>query len=199
MRLLFVRHGESEANALPITQGQLDTPLSDRGIGQASLIAARLRDERIDCVYVSDLDRAVQTARMIVEHHPGVSLVRSSLLRERSAGVFEGRPNEEFKREYEKFSFGKFRPYRGESFEDLQRRAVEFYQGLLDMHLGQTVLLVGHGGFFTSLLLYLMNRPIELDAFREARPPNCALTVLEIDDDRNHKITLLNCVKHLDA
>lgn len=199
MRLLFVRHGESEANARPITQGQLDTPLSERGREQASLIAARLMDERIDCVYVSDLDRAVQTARIILQHHPQVSPVRSSLLRERSAGVFEGRPKEEFRREYEKFSFGKFRPAKGESFEDLQRRAVEFYRGLLDKHLGQTVLLVGHGGFFTSLLLYLMDRPIELESFRNTRPPNCALTVLEVDADKNYRIALLNCVKHLDA
>ena len=46
VRLLLVRHGESEWNAIGRLQGQADPPLSELGRHQAAHMAARLVDER---------------------------------------------------------------------------------------------------------------------------------------------------------
>ena len=45
MRLLLVRHGESEANARGLLQGQAEYALTERGVEQARLVGARLARE----------------------------------------------------------------------------------------------------------------------------------------------------------
>src|SRR5260370_31707840 len=60
-RLLLVRHGESTWNAERRIQGQLDPPLSDRGVAQAQEVAERFAGHRLEALYSSDLRRAWQT------------------------------------------------------------------------------------------------------------------------------------------
>ena len=63
MRLILVRHGETNENKNKVVQGFLNTTLSKIGIQQAKKVANRLKDEKIDFAYSSDLDRAKQTAK----------------------------------------------------------------------------------------------------------------------------------------
>jgi broad specificity phosphatase PhoE len=79
VRLLLIRHAESEGNAENRFQGQRDYPLSPRGLEQALLLATRLNDRHLDHIYASPLTRASHTARitaelkgMTVEPLPGV-------------------------------------------------------------------------------------------------------------------------------
>ena len=67
MRLLLIRHAESEGNAENRFQGQRDYPLSTRGVEQALRLALRLKDRHIDHVYASPLSRADHTARIVAE------------------------------------------------------------------------------------------------------------------------------------
>ncbi len=67
MRLLLIRHAESEGNAENRFQGQRDFPLSVRGVEQALRLAARLKDRHIDHIYASPLSRADHTARIVAE------------------------------------------------------------------------------------------------------------------------------------
>ena len=62
MRLLLVRHGETDWNAAGRIQGCTDTPLNARGRAQALALAGRLRDERPQRLYTSPLRRARETA-----------------------------------------------------------------------------------------------------------------------------------------
>ena len=66
MKLIIVRHAESEANSKGISQGYKneweDTPLSGKGEQQAKKVAQRLKSEEISLIYSSDLKRAKQTA-----------------------------------------------------------------------------------------------------------------------------------------
>src|SRR5262252_9580356 len=64
-RLLLVRHGESTWNAARRIQGQLDPPLSDRGMTQAQEVAERFGGHRLEGLYSSDLARTWQTAEQI--------------------------------------------------------------------------------------------------------------------------------------
>ncbi|KAJ1498012.1 hypothetical protein HMI56_005256, partial [Coelomomyces lativittatus] len=71
LKLILVRHAESTINALRprIVQGQSDPPLTELGKKQAYFLAHRLSKLNINCIYTSDLQRAVDTAKMIAEHH----------------------------------------------------------------------------------------------------------------------------------
>ena len=67
MRLILVRHGESEGNAAGVLQGRLDYGLSERGAQQTRLTAERLASHGADRVLSSPLRRASTTAALIAE------------------------------------------------------------------------------------------------------------------------------------
>jgi broad specificity phosphatase PhoE len=65
MRLIFIRHGETEWNASLRYQGHMNIPLNERGRSQARAAAARLASYRPAALYASDLARAAETAEII--------------------------------------------------------------------------------------------------------------------------------------
>jgi broad specificity phosphatase PhoE len=92
MRIYIVRHAETEFNVLGINQGHRDSPISETGKWQIRMIAERLKDEKIDACYSSDLLRAVKTAEVIMGMHPGKKVMLSKEIREGNIGVFSGKP-----------------------------------------------------------------------------------------------------------
>src|SRR3712207_672560 len=87
--LLLIRHGETDWNAEKRLQGHLDIPLNATGLRQADALGKALRDEAIDAVISSDLQRAVRTAEPIARSH-GISIRIETSLRERCYGALEG-------------------------------------------------------------------------------------------------------------
>ena len=66
MELICVRHGRTAWNAHKRFQGHTDVPLDDEGRAQATALEALLRDVRIDVAVASDLERATETARLVL-------------------------------------------------------------------------------------------------------------------------------------
>src|SRR6266540_691435 len=92
-RLLLVRHGESTWNADRRIQGQLDPPLSERGMLQAREMGERLVGHRFEGFYCSDLVRARQTAELIASA-VGMEPSPEPGLREIALGAWEGMTRE---------------------------------------------------------------------------------------------------------
>ena len=69
-RLLLVRHGETVDNVNKIMQGQTPGRLTLLGMEQARELGRQLRSEHIDVFLSSDLARAVETLRIIMEERP---------------------------------------------------------------------------------------------------------------------------------
>lgn len=102
--LIFIRHGETNANATGLLLGRHDAPLNDRGHAQARAVAnAVINPERfgvINNVITSPLLRAHQTAEMIAEqvqtHHQGATDAPTLSIDERfielDYGVYDGQP-----------------------------------------------------------------------------------------------------------
>jgi broad specificity phosphatase PhoE len=63
--ILFVRHGETDANRRRLALGRADPELTERGVGQAEALARRLASERVESVRSSPLQRARATAAPI--------------------------------------------------------------------------------------------------------------------------------------
>lgn len=94
LRVLLVRHGETDENVAGIIQGQLDTPLNSFGRLQAATTARHLSNVRLDRVITSPLQRARDTAQAILEQQPESSQLRleqDDRLKERAFGVLEGK------------------------------------------------------------------------------------------------------------
>ncbi|KAF0029967.1 hypothetical protein F2P81_019072 [Scophthalmus maximus] len=99
--LTLIRHGETQYNRDKLLQGQgVDTLLSETGARQGEAVGRYLADVTFNRVYASNLQRAVQTAEIILRsntHCSGMEMVLEPLLRERGFGVAEGRPKEDLK------------------------------------------------------------------------------------------------------
>ena len=66
MKLYIVRHGITEWNALQKVQGSVDIPLAEEGIRLARLTGEALKDVHFDLCFSSPLQRAKQTAELIL-------------------------------------------------------------------------------------------------------------------------------------
>jgi broad specificity phosphatase PhoE len=154
-RLLLVRHGESTWNATGRWQGWADPPLSDLGRAQAE--AAAPAAAPVDAVVSSDLQRARETATIIVaaleldgEVHvePG--------LRERDVGDFTGLTRAEIEERWPgvlaqgNASIARD-PRFGETVEALAERVDAALRSLASTYAGQRVVVVTHGGVVRNL------------------------------------------------
>ncbi|XP_051974131.1 fructose-2,6-bisphosphatase TIGAR B-like [Xyrauchen texanus] len=142
--LTIVRHGETQYNRDRLLQGQgIDTPLSDTGHQQAAVAGHYLRDLHFTNVFASNLQRAVQTAEIILRnnlHSSATEMVLDPLLRERGFGVAEGRPKEDLKNMANAAGQAcrDYTPPGGETLEQVKTRFKKFlkslYQRMLDDH-----------------------------------------------------------------
>jgi probable phosphoglycerate mutase len=100
LRLLLVRHGETEWNRVSRFQGGIDVPLNDNGRRQAQQAAEFLKDVPIDFAISSPMLRPKETAEIILQSHPSVELELQETLKEINHGLWEGKLESEIKQEY---------------------------------------------------------------------------------------------------
>ncbi len=74
IRIILIRHGETEWNRLHRFQGRSDIPLNPKGNDQAFALALALKNETITAIYSSPLKRALETASNIGRFHPSTPL-----------------------------------------------------------------------------------------------------------------------------
>ena len=87
MKLYLVRHGQTDWNLRRIAQGQTDIPLNATGIEQAEALRDKLQNYQFDICYASPLQRATQTAKIVVNDR--CSIIFDNNLKERSFGKLE--------------------------------------------------------------------------------------------------------------
>lgn len=97
-RLLLVRHGQSEWNALGRWQGQADPTLTDFGRQQAFHAADRVG--AVDVIVSSPLLRAMETAQIISGRIGVGPVVVEPDLMERHAGEWQGLTRAEIEQQY---------------------------------------------------------------------------------------------------
>lgn len=163
MRLLAVRHGESESNRDRLVLGRsLDVPLTETGLGQVRQAAEELAGliEGDLALLSSDALRALQTAGVIGERL-GVPVEATELLREQYLGEMEGRPISELRalptpdgHDITEIAWGG-----GESIADVHARLRELVAWLAARtDLPATVVLVSHGDALCVLQAVLAGR-----------------------------------------
>jgi probable phosphoglycerate mutase len=143
-RILLVRHGQSEWNAVGRWQGQADSPLSDQGRLQAREAARAVG--AVDAVWASDLQRAVETATIIAEEIGVGPVVVDPALRERDAGEFSGLTRPEIEERFPGYLAAHRRPPSWEPDDHLLARALGALHRIAGEVPGGDVLVVTHGG-----------------------------------------------------
>lgn len=88
MKAYFVRHGKTNYNELRLCNADptVDVHLTAKGIEQAEHIRDRLKGIELDVIYVSNLPRTHETAKIINEYH-NVQFIEDIRLTDRLTGM----------------------------------------------------------------------------------------------------------------
>jgi broad specificity phosphatase PhoE len=101
MKLILVRHGETDLTREARLQGSTDLPLNQVGMTQARVLTEALRQGSIDFLVSSPLLRAAETAQIIAFAAPAHPALRiEPLIKEVGLGAWEGLTLDEVRRKY---------------------------------------------------------------------------------------------------
>jgi len=195
MRLILVRHGETEGNVMKINEGQKEGILTDKGRLQAIALGKRLSEQKIDVIFVSDLKRCVQTAEHIIIHHPNTPIFYEPLLRERNLGILEGSKRGEVIRQAQKVGLDiiEHKPQGGESILDVKERVKTFFNMLKNEYSDKTILIISHGQFIANMILYALG--LDDTHYESYKQKNTAVSMITFKDKPVLEVT--NCILHL--
>ena len=172
MKLIYVRHGETDWNTLKKLQGWTDIPLNEKGREQARKTCDLLKEYTFDRIVCSPLLRAKQTAEIINEERQ-VPLIVDERIRERGFGTLEGSPFTQadfaqwWKSNFDCSTVGM------EPMSVLFARVAALIDELQEKYPEETVLLVSHGGAFVAVDGYFNGYPQDGEEMRFL--PNCTV------------------------
>lgn len=173
LKLYIVRHGETEWNVIKRFQGQLNTPLTEKGIKKLKETGKKLENVLFDEVYTSELGRTVASAEIILNENNGyknnkLELQKLAELNEVYFGVWQGLTYEEVFLKYPEEGnnyFYNVKNYKAENveaekLEDALERFLKGINKILDSHESGNILVVTHGTVFEMFMNYVANNSI---------------------------------------
>lgn len=194
-KLIIVRHGESEWNALGKWTGTTDVHLSPKGVHESELMGECLNDLKLDQVYVSQQIRTSETLEGILKGSstPDVPVAIAGEINERDYGVYTGKNKWQVQKEIGDDAFQALRrgwnyPIdKGETMRDVYDRVVPFYQlTILPQVLDdKNVMIVAHGNSIRSLVKYLES--ISDEEISKVEMIFGTALIYEVDDDGRMK------------
>jgi probable phosphoglycerate mutase len=193
MRLIFTRHGESQANIQKIISNRdLPHQLTPLGISQSTALAETLQQAwQVVKIYASPIPWAFETGGILAEKL-GIPMTVTPALREFDCGRMEGRGDEDAWRTLRGVirAWDQDRNYDrriepdGESFNDMRARFLPFTQDIIEEnhHLPGDIVLVSHGGLLHHMLPLVLSN-LDRGFTRQHPLGNCQLVVVEHQDE----------------
>ena len=173
LKLYIVRHGETEWNVIKRFQGQLNTPLTEKGMEKLRETGKKLENVLFDEVYTSELGRTVASAEIILNENRGyrnkkLELKKLAELNEVYFGVWQGLTYEEVLLKYPEEGNNYFydvKNYKAENVEaenlkDALERFLKGINKILNIHKSGNILVVTHGTVFEMFMNYVANDSI---------------------------------------
>jgi len=165
--LYFIRHGETISNKQKIRQGvQINDYLDTQGILQIQKISKIITALDLDILFTSYLLRSEETAALINKSlKEPVPVYHDFRLRERDFGSLSGKSQEEWDKilpnnhELEAMQSYDYRPFGGESVEDVRQRSVSAILDIISNHDRQNVGIITHNGVIRLLLFHFPDIP----------------------------------------
>ncbi|NXY94877.1 histidine phosphatase family protein [Streptomyces sp. BR123] len=156
--IVFETHSLTEDNERGIATGLLPGRLSAAGRRLAAELGGRRRDDGLAAVFVSDLHRAVETARIAFTGSP-LPVHRDPRLRECDYGTLNGRPVADLAGRRSRHIDTPFPG--GQSYRQVIDSTADFLRDLAAARNGQRVLLISHSANKWALDCLLRGASIE--------------------------------------
>jgi len=167
MHLYFIRHGQSYVNLEEWAEGNVDAGLTDLGKRQAAALARWIPSHvpKIDALYASTMARARETATAVSEAY-NAAILFDDRLREIGNNRYDHTPwpNENLPKVYADY-WGTSRPFSpvvhaedlGETYMHFRTRVGLFVEFVANLHRGQTLIVVCHGGVVEAVFDHIFN------------------------------------------
>ena len=166
-KLVLVRHGQSEWNAKNLFTGWKDPKLTDLGIQEAIKAGDLLetRNLKFDLMFTSDLFRAQETGRLILEqmNHADIQVIKDQSLNERNYGDLAGLNKDEAREKWGEEQVHIWRrsfdvpPPGGESLKNTAERVLPYFESKImpKVKEGLNILIAAHGNSLRALVMEL--------------------------------------------
>ena len=167
--LVLVRHGQSEWNKKNLFTGWKDPELTDLGVEEAIQAGNVLKEKEInfDVMFTSDLLRAQETGRLILEqmNQSEISIIKDQRLNERNYGDLAGLNKDDAREKWGAEQVHIWRrafdvpPPGGESLKDTAERVLPYFELEIIPKIkeGLNVLVAAHGNSLRALVMELEN------------------------------------------
>jgi len=198
-QILLVRHAVNDF----VKTGKLAgwTPgvhLNDDGKAQAEALGKRLADVPIKALYASPLERTMETAEAILQHHPALAIVQSVEIGEVRYGDWEGM---EIKALVQRKMWHVVQEYpsrayfpNGETMRDVQIRAVNEIERIAAAHPRDLVVIVSHADLIKMALAHFLG--MHLDNFQRIVVSPASISSLILGYGRPY-VGTINDVAHV--
>ncbi len=199
MKLILIRHGESEGNAAGVVQGHLDFGLTALGRAQADATAVYLRGTKVDRLVSSPLRRAFETASLIAGSL-GLEVEGDARLMEYDMGAASGLTGPQIRERFPdvvaQWQKGLHPRFPGEEGRDVfSARIATLLQEFVAA--GKDVVAVAHGGVVGAFCRGVLGMdPLRRGVFETA---NCGITEIAIDRQGRPVLQRVNDTCHLGA
>lgn len=165
MKLLIIRHGESEADILDVHEGRADFALTERGHCQAEAMSEYVcQNYQLTKIYHSTLRRAKQTAEHLA-WKTGAPLIPDENLMEFNNGLIAGLKHDVADEKYPKMKVPvHLSVYEQESMLTFRYRAEYMLSKLISENDDEdTIAVVTHGGMINQLYRAFFKLPVETE------------------------------------
>lgn len=197
--ILLIRHAENDY----VKTGRLAgwTPgvhLNEHGKLQAEALGQRLADVPIKQLYSSPLERTVETAQAIQQHHPHLRIQHNTEIGEVRYGDWEGKSIASL-RTRKMWQVVQEYPSRavfpnGETMRGVQVRAVNEIERLVTKHPREMVAIVSHADLIKMVLAHYLG--MHLDVFQRIVVSPASISMMQLGHSRPF-IAVMNDTAHL--
>ncbi|MEG0895412.1 MAG: histidine phosphatase family protein [Oscillospiraceae bacterium] len=168
MRLLVIRHGESEADLMDVHEGRADFNLTPKGHIQAEAMANWVKGKyKVNKIYCSTLKRAYQTAEHLSKAIE-VPIITDENLMEFNNGLIAGLSRKEAQ---EKYPYMPNLPvhasvYQQESELEFRFRADYILSKILSESSEDDIIaIISHGGMINELFRSFIRLPVDSEIY----------------------------------
>ncbi|MCA9496133.1 MAG: histidine phosphatase family protein [Nanoarchaeota archaeon] len=197
MKLIIVRHGETDWNLINKLQSFTDVPLNDIGKKQVEKTGEYLKKQKFDLILSSPLKRTIETAKIINKYHDA-DIILDELIIERNFGKLEGSNYFELEK--------KMKEIRGEDLyelmeieksENVKKRVKMFLDKYnIDRHYGKTILMVSHSSYIKIFLSVICQIPLQ-ELRKKIIKKNASITIIDFNRDFSIKDIKIGIDEHL--
>ena len=190
-KIIFVRHGETDWNAIRRIQGHSESQLNETGKLQAAALRPRIEAMGIDSIYCSPSDRTTETKEILTQNLP-LETNYDPDLKEILLGPWEGMMWSDIEKDHP----GEVRHFReqpelfklegAETFQQMQDRGLKILNKIVKESTAarkSCVLVVSHGAFIKTLMAGVAGIPVSRLG-EQAALPNCSVSIVRVDGEK---------------